>query len=143
MPSPKTRLAIALAGFCVLGTALVLPAQQTQATARQTSTRPRFSIPIDYYRLANGLKVVLSRDTTSPTAFVAVYYGVGFRNEPLNRSGFSHLFEHLMFQGSRNLGKMEFMKLIQNNGGDGNATTGYDHTDYFEVVPSNTLETVL
>ena len=61
----------------------------------------RLSVPVDYYTLPNGLKVVLSRDTTVPTAGVGVYYHVGFRNEPRDRTGFAHLFEHLMFQGSR------------------------------------------
>ena len=60
----------------------------------------RLNVPVDYYKLPNGLKVVLSRDTTTPTAVVAVYYNIGFRNEPKDRTGFAHLFEHMMFQGS-------------------------------------------
>jgi len=75
------------------------------------------TVPVDYYKLPNGLKVVLSRDTTAPTAVVAVYYNIGFRIEPRDRTGFAHLFEHMMFQGSGNLGKMEFIKLVQKNGG--------------------------
>ena len=73
--------------------------------------------------LANGLKVVLSRDTTTPTAAIAVYYNIGFRNEPRNRTGFAHLFEHMMFQGSGNLGKMEFIKLVEQSGGLLNGST--------------------
>ena len=68
-----------------------------------------FEIPVDYSKLPNGLKVVLSRDTTAPVAVVAVYYNIGFRIEPKDRTGFAHLFEHMMFQGSENLGKMEFI----------------------------------
>jgi predicted Zn-dependent peptidase len=59
-----------------------------------------FRVPVEYYTLDNGLKVVLSEDRTSPTAIVAVYYNIGFRIEPKNRTGFAHLFEHMMFQGS-------------------------------------------
>ncbi len=101
------------------------------------------TVESDYYSLPNGLKVVLSRDTTVPTVGVGVYYHVGFRNEPRGRTGFAHLFEHLMFQGSANLGKMEFIKLIENNGGLLNGSTRFDFTNYYQVVPSHTLETVL
>ena len=59
------------------------------------------NIPVEYHKLPNGLKVVLSRDTTTPTAVVGVYYNIGFRIEPKDRTGFAHLFEHMMFQGSR------------------------------------------
>ncbi|WP_082016889.1 M16 family metallopeptidase [Hymenobacter sp. DG25B] len=102
-----------------------------------------FQIPVEYYTLPNGLKVVLSPDHTAPTATVAAYYNVGFRNEPRNRTGYAHLFEHLMFQGSQNLGKMEFINLIQKNGGLLNGSTRFDFTNYFEVVPSHKLETIL
>jgi predicted Zn-dependent peptidase len=107
------------------------------------STTARFSIPVEYDTLANGLKVVLSRDNTAPIAAVAVYYNIGFRIEPRDRTGFAHLFEHMMFQGSQNLGKMEFIKLVQSNGGVLNGSTRFDFTNYFEVVPSHTLETML
>ena len=100
-------------------------------------------VPFEYHKLDNGLKVVLSKDTTAPTATVAVYYNIGFRIEPKGRTGFAHLFEHLMFQGSGNLGKMEFVKLIQKNGGVMNGSTRFDFTNYYQVVPANTVETVL
>jgi predicted Zn-dependent peptidase len=100
-------------------------------------------VPIDYYTLKNGLRVVLSRDTTAPTVAVGVYYHIGFRNEPKDRTGFAHLFEHLMFQGSGNLGKLEFIKLVESNGGLLNGSTRFDFTNYFEVVPAHTLETML
>ncbi len=102
-----------------------------------------FSVPIEYHKLANGLKVVLSPDRTVPIVTVAVYYNIGFRIEPRERTGFAHLFEHMMFQGSRNLGKMEFIRLIQTNGGTLNGSTRFDFTNYFEIVPSNKLETIL
>ena len=72
-----------------------------------------------------------------------MYYRIGFRIEPRDRTGFAHLFEHMMFQGSQNLGKMEFIKLVQSNGGILNGSTRFDFTNYFEVMPSNKLETVL
>ncbi|HEV8117129.1 MAG TPA: pitrilysin family protein [Thermoanaerobaculia bacterium] len=97
-------------------------------------------VPVEYHKLDNGLKVVLSPDRTSPKAVVAVYYGIGFRIEPKDRTGFAHLFEHMMFQGSQNLGKMEFIKLVQSNGGILNGSTRFDFTNYFEIVPSHTLE---
>ena len=101
------------------------------------------NVPVTYYKLPNGLRVVLSPDHSSPLAVVAVYYNIGFRIEPRDRTGFAHLFEHLMFQGSKNLGKMEFIKLVQSNGGVLNGSTRFDFTNYFAVVPSHKLETLL
>ncbi|MGH9317157.1 MAG: M16 family metallopeptidase [Thermoanaerobaculia bacterium] len=103
----------------------------------------RFAVPVQYHMLGNRLKVVLSRDTTAPKTVVAVYYNIGFRIEPRDRTGFAHLFEHMMFQGSENLGKMEFVRLVQSNGGVLNGSTRFDFTNYFEIVPANTLETAL
>ena len=100
-------------------------------------------VPVVYYKLDNGLKVVLSQDKTAPLITVGVYYHIGFRNEPRNRTGFAHLFEHMMFQGSQNLGKMEFIQLVEKNGGVLNGSTRFDFTNYFEVMPSNKLETAL
>jgi len=102
-----------------------------------------FHVAVDYYKLPNGLRVVLSPDHTAPTVCVGVYYHIGFRIEPRDRTGFAHLFEHMMFQGSANLGKMEFIKLVQANGGLLNGSTRFDFTNYFEVMPANKLETVL
>src|SRR6267378_3117817 len=102
-----------------------------------------FKVPVEYYKLPNGLRVVLSPDHTSPTICVGVYYRIGFRVEPRDRTGFAHLFEHMMFQGSQNLGKMEFIKLVQQNGGILNGSTRFDFTNYFEVLPANKLETAL
>ena len=128
------------------------PAQQ-RAHPRRAPGRPArgparpapssFNVPVEYYKLPNGLRVVLSPDHTAPTVTVAVYYHIGFRIEPRDRTGFAHLFEHMMFQGSENLGKMEFIKLVQQNGGVLNGSTRFDFTNYFEIVPANKLETVL
>jgi predicted Zn-dependent peptidase len=114
--------------------------------ARQPAPVPaqgRLQVPVEYYTLPNGLKVVLSRDTTTPTVAVAVYYEIGFRNEPKDRTGFAHLFEHMMFQGSGNLGKMQFIRLVESNGGLLNGSTRFDFTNYYQVIPSHVLETVL
>ena len=102
-----------------------------------------FTVPVVYYKLPNGLRVALSPDHSAPTVAVAVYYRIGFRVEPRDRTGFAHLFEHMMFQGSQNLGKMEMIKLVQQNGGTLNGSTRFDFTNYFEIVPANKLETML
>jgi zinc protease len=102
-----------------------------------------FNVPVSYFKLDNGLKAVLSQDTTTPLVTVAVYYNIGFRIEPKGRTGFAHLFEHMMFQGSKNLPKGEFDKLITNNGGINNGSTRFDFTNYYEVVPSHILEPIL
>ena len=102
-----------------------------------------FSVPVVLDTLDNGLRVVLSQDATAPTVTVALYYQVGFRVEPEGRTGFAHLFEHLMFQGSERLGPMEFVQLVEQNGGVLNGSTRHDFTNYFEIVPAHTLETML
>jgi zinc protease len=93
--------------------------------------------------LANGLRVVVVPDSSAPVVGVAVYYDVGFRSEPEGRTGFAHLFEHLMFQGSARVGKMEHPRLIQGSGGTMNGSTHPDFTNYFQAVPSNALELTL
>jgi predicted Zn-dependent peptidase len=104
---------------------------------------PTIQLPAELHTLDNGLRVVLSPDHSAPIATVAVYYGIGFRIEPRDRTGFAHLFEHMMFQGSGNLGKMEFLRLINSRGGDLNGSTRFDFTNYYEIFPSNALEAVL
>jgi zinc protease len=100
-------------------------------------------VPVEYHKLSNGLKVVLSRDTTTPIVVVAVYYNIGFRIEPHDRTGFAHLFEHMMFQGSANLKKFEMVQLVEGNGGVLNGSTRFDFTNYYEIVPAHKLETML
>lgn len=124
-------------------TFLLLTAVIMLFAVAQMTAQEGLKVPVEYYKLDNGLKVVLSQDKSSPTVCVAVYYNIGFRIEPRNRTGFAHLFEHMMFQGSANLGKMEFIKLVQENGGILNGSTRFDFTNYFEVVPAHKLETML
>src|SRR5438309_10919212 len=101
------------------------------------------NVPVEYYRLPNGLKVVISESHAAPTVTVAVYYGVGFRVEPKGRTGFAHLFGHMMFQGSANVKKMEHAKIVESNGGNLNGSTRLDFTNYYETLPSDRVETAL
>lgn len=92
------------------------------------------------FKLKNGLRVILSEDHSAPTYSIAVTYNVGSRDEKQGRTGFAHLFEHMMYQGSENVGKGEHLSLIQNNGGNMNGTTSADRTMYFETLPANQLD---
>jgi zinc protease len=100
-------------------------------------------IPIDTYRLPNGLQVILSEDHTAPLVAVNLWYHVGSANERHGRTGFAHLFEHMLFQGSANVGANEHFELVQRAGGTLNGSTWLDRTNYFETVPSNQLELAL
>ena len=96
-------------------------------------------IPIEKYSLKNGLRVILSRDNAVPVVSVYIMYDVGARAEEKGRTGFAHLFEHMMFEGSANAPKGTHFKMIQANGGTMNGQTHPDYTDYFETLPSNKL----
>ncbi len=100
-------------------------------------------LPIKQRTLANGLRVVSVQDNNSPTVAVHVWYDVGSKDDPEGRSGFAHLFEHLMFKSSKNLKSEQFDRLTEDVGGFNNASTYDDFTNYYEVVPSNYLETIL
>jgi zinc protease len=103
----------------------------------------KLQIPVESATLSNGLRVIISPDHSAPVATVGVYYQIGFRLEPRARSGFAHLFEHMMFQGSEHAGKMEHIRMINSSGGVLNGSTSYDFTNYYESMPSNALERVL
>jgi predicted Zn-dependent peptidase len=100
-------------------------------------------IPIETFRLPNGLLVVLSEDHTAPLVAVNLWYHVGSANERRGRTGFAHLFEHMLFQGSVDVGANEHFELVQRAGGTLNGSTWLDRTNYFETIPSNQLELVL
>ncbi|MCW8334409.1 M16 family metallopeptidase [Vibrio paucivorans] len=100
-------------------------------------------IPYSKYQLANGLTVILSPDHSDPLVHVDVTYHVGSAREEIGRSGFAHFFEHMMFQGSENVGDQEHFRIITEAGGTLNGTTNRDRTNYFETVPSNQLEKML
>lgn len=95
------------------------------------------------YNLKNGLHVILHKDNSAPVVAVSVMYHVGSKNETTDRTGFAHFFEHLLFEGSENIKRGEFMKIVSSNGGQNNANTTQDRTFYYEVFPSNQLETGL
>ncbi len=95
------------------------------------------------YDLENGLHVILHRDNSAPVVAVSVMYHVGSKDEQPDRTGFAHFFEHLLFEGSDNIKRGEFMKIVSSNGGQNNANTTQDRTFYYEVFPSNQLETGL
>ena len=140
---PGAVAALAIVAFAGCQRAEEPAAPQPVAEEAAKPEISAFQVPVRYHTLDNGLKVILSRDTTSPIVTVAVYYNIGFRIEPRDRTGFAHLFEHMMFQGSENLGKMEFVRLVQENGGVLNGSTRFDYTNYFEIVPAHKLETML
>jgi zinc protease len=98
------------------------------------------SIPVEKFTLANGLTVVLNVDKSDPIAALAVYYHVGSSREVPGKTGFAHLFEHMMFQRSENVGEGQYFKNIQGAGGTLNGSTNQDRTNYFEIVPKNALE---
>jgi zinc protease len=100
-------------------------------------------LTVETYRLANGLNVVLAPDPSVPIVAVNVWYFVGSANEVAGRTGFAHLFEHMMFQGSQNVGDDGHFRLVQEAGGSINGSTSADRTNYFQAVPSNFLERVL
>src|SRR5437868_3961791 len=134
---------IFLRAIAALSFVLIVTLGALAAPPAPDATSNTFTVPVVYYKLPNGLRVALSSDHSAPTVAVAVYYRIGFRVEPKDRTGFAHLFEHMMFQGSQNLGKMEMIKLVQQNGGTLNGSTRFDFTNYFEIVPANKLETML
>jgi predicted Zn-dependent peptidase len=101
---------------------------------------PRPKLAIERFTLDNGLRVVLNPDRSAPVVGIAVYYDVGFRSEPEGRTGFAHLFEHLMFQGSVHLEKGEADRLIEGNGGNMNGSTHPDFTVYISQLPSTALD---
>ena len=139
----RTLFALTLACALVLSAGAQKDTKPAAKPAHAAVAADSFQVPMEYYKLPNGLRVVLSEDHTSPTVAIGVYYRIGFRIEPKDRTGFAHLFEHMMFQGSQNLGKMEFIKLVQKNGGTLNGSTRFDFTNYYEILPSNKLETAL
>jgi zinc protease len=125
---------------------LVLAALGPAAKAAPPSAAATSSVPplvYTYRQLANGLKVYAARDTHTPNVAVQVWYQVGSRNDPKGRSGFAHLFEHLMFKATRNLPSEAFDRLTEDVGGFNNASTNDDYTEYHEVVPANYLKPIL
>jgi zinc protease len=128
-----------LALFWILGPLTGQAADSMSRQSRSHLTRS-FDVSFREFTLKNGLRVILSEDPSAPTFSICVTYNVGSRDERPGRTGFAHLFEHMLFQGSANVGKGEHFILVQNNGGSANGTTNADRTNYFETLPSNQLE---
>ena len=133
----KRRVLSALA--LVLTIALAQPLIGQKKSSASDSIR----IPFETYKLPNGLTVILSEDRTTPTVTVDVWYHVGSKNEVLGRTGFAHLFEHVMFTGSGHVPYGLHDKLTEGVGGSNNGSTNNDRTNYFEIIPSNYLESAL
>ena len=145
MRNVRATLAVALGLSALalpLATAAALPAAKA-ATPAAPVAPPAASIAFEKYKLANGLTVILHSDRSLPLVAVNVWYHVGPANEPAHRSGFAHLFEHLMFEGSKHVGH-EFDRILESIGAtNSNGTTSWDRTNYFETAPSENLETLL
>ncbi len=143
--SKKRFRGLSAAGLALaLGFAAPSPAAPQGAPgAAGASAIREVRIPIAQSTLKNGLRVVLSEDHAAPTVSLCITYDVGSRNELPGHTGFAHLFEHMMFQGSQSVGKGEHLILVRVNGGDVNGTTNNDSTNYFERVPANQLDMAL
>jgi len=131
-----------LAALCAAA-ALLIAIAPSAASAEEAAPSATIDMPIERHRLDNGLRIVLSPDRSVPVVSVTVYYDVGSRQEEPGRTGFAHLFEHMMFEGSDHVGSGEHSVLINAAGGVDNATTSHDRTNYFETLPSHQLELAL
>ncbi len=134
-----------MAGRRVVQLALILLLVSSSALSQRPSAAGQGSasaikIPFETYSLPNGLTVILARDLATPTVAVDVWYHVGSKNEIVGRTGFAHLFEHVMFTGSGHVPYGLHDKLTEGIGGSNNGTTSNDRTTYYETVPSNYLE---
>jgi len=132
-----------VAGLIVLAsivTGTLLESAESESNQTVPKLTKSFDVAFKEFRLNNGLRVILALDHSAPTYSICVTYNVGSRDERPGRTGFAHLFEHMLFQGSENVGKGEHFILVQNNGGSANGTTNADRTNYFETLPANQLE---
>ncbi len=135
--------------FCCLLLALALSSAPAYAQGKAKSAKPAApaakTVKVNFkdFKLKNGLRVLIAEDKSAPVVSLAVTYNTGSRNERKGRTGFAHLFEHMMFKGSQNVGTGEHMLLVFNNGGNLNGTTSEDRTNYFEQLPANQLDLAL
>ena len=143
----KAALAALAAAAAAGAMAAAAPAAAQKAAARATQAQAgKISVPPLQFkerRLANGLRVITMRDTTTPNVMTSVWYEVGSKHDPEGRSGFAHLFEHILSRKTRNMPYNMINGLVEDVGGIRNASTGFDRTNYYEVVPAQYLETML
>jgi zinc protease len=127
-----------------LGSMLVAESTASRVVTASSAGAPRLTLPFEKYVLSNGLEVILHEDHRTPVVAVNIWYHVGSKDEGPGRSGFAHLFEHVMFQGSRNVGEDKYFFYLERAGAsDRNGTTNYDRTNYYATVPSGELGLVL
>ena len=141
MMNLRNRLVVCSLALAVAGAAFAGPKPQPHARTTKGLNVP--SIQYKHRTLANGLEVYSVQDKSSPTVAIQIWYRVGSKNDPPGRSGFAHLFEHMMFKSTKNMPNEMMDRLTEDVGGYNNATTRDDATQYYEVVPSNYLETLL
>ncbi len=132
-----------LIAFCTALLSVLVLQGQTKLIEKVVKTGDDIVIPYEKYQLENGLTLIIHEDHSDPLVHVDVTYHVGSAREELNKSGFAHFFEHMMFQGSDNVADEEHFKIVTESGGTLNGTTNRDRTNYFETAPSNQLETML
>lgn len=138
---PKVKFSPSILVF-IFFSCFLLACSNTQEK-KENGAKKALDIPFTRYVLDNGLTVLIHEDHSDPVAHIDVTYHVGSAREELGKSGFAHLFEHMMFQGSENVADEEHIKLVTEAGGSMNGTTNRDRTNYFETVPANHLETML
>ncbi|GAA4393122.1 pitrilysin family protein [Hymenobacter koreensis] len=148
-------LMLGLGAALSVGTPAASLAQAKAATSKSTATGgaklvekvtrkgSELVIPYEKYVLPNGLTLIVTEDHSDPIAHVDVTYHVGSARETIGKSGFAHFFEHMMFQGSDNVGDEQHFKIVSSSGGTLNGTTNRDRTNYFETLPNNQVETAL
>jgi zinc protease len=121
----------------------VAAARAPRRSEQAAAATPVPPIPFKERRLANGLRVLTALDRTTPNVTVQVWYGVGAKNDPRGRSGFAHLFEHMMFKATRDMPAEHMDRITEDVGGENNASTDDDFTDYYELIPANHLDVLL
>jgi predicted Zn-dependent peptidase len=132
-----SRLALFAAAAALSGTAFAAP---EPAPAPLSALISQVNIPYQMFKLKNGLTVIVHEDHKAPVVAVSVWYHIGSKDEPKGKTGFAHLFEHLMFYGSENAPGVFFSRLENIGATDWNGTTWFDRTNYFETVPTGALD---
>src|SRR5262249_39567336 len=144
-PGVMMRLIFAIAAFALASCASPSTPAPNPATPPSAQPTALHVAPLQYHyrQLANGLRVYAMPDPNTANVAVQVWYDVGAKDDPVGRSGFAHLFEHLMLKSTRNLPEEAYNRLIDDVGGSHNASTHADYTNYYEVVPANYLQRAL